>query len=115
MNLQKNTINRFRKIYPKQTYVQISQMSGIQQTRAFRIFNGSEMKITEFEVLEKLIDDSDLANDLQRKFSSTYKSALMNFSENKLKKYLFKIQREFQIESIKGNILSDEFLKGQFA
>ena len=114
MNLQKNTINKFRRIYPKLTYIQISAMAGIQQTRTFRIFNGSEMKITEFEALEKIIDESDLANDLQRKFSSTYKVALLNFSEQKLRKYLNKIQREFQIEAIKGNAYN-QFSKGQLA
>ena len=50
MNLQARILDNYLNLYGKnQTLKQISEHLGIQVTRVFRIFNGYEMKISEFE------------------------------------------------------------------
>jgi hypothetical protein len=48
-------IDTYRAIFPKESYQKISLKTQIQQTRLFRIFNGCEMKISEFETLNNII------------------------------------------------------------
>lgn len=45
----------FKTIKGKDTYREISEDTGIQITRIFRILNGSKMKICELEIFEKII------------------------------------------------------------
>ena len=57
-NLQQIIIEKYRKAYPKDTLKEISKKTKIQYTRVFRIFNGSEMKISEYQAFEKAINTS---------------------------------------------------------
>jgi predicted transcriptional regulator len=54
---QQRLIVTYRGIFPKDTYRSISIKTNIQQTRLFRIFNGSEMKMSEFEIINSAIRD----------------------------------------------------------
>ena len=49
MDLQKSTIAEFKKAYPEITLKKASQVLGIQITRVFRLFNGHEMRLGEYE------------------------------------------------------------------
>ena len=64
MNLQLILINHYKSIFPNDTLKDISTKTGIQHTRVFRIFNGAEMKISEYQVLDKIIQKA-------RDFSNT--------------------------------------------
>ena len=55
MNLQKNILITYKNLFPNETLKETSSKTGIQQTRVFRIFNGSEMKLSEFEIFEEII------------------------------------------------------------
>lgn len=46
---------KYKEKFPNDTIKNISTKTNIQQTRVFRIFNGAEMKISEFFALEKLV------------------------------------------------------------
>ncbi len=72
-NLQKQILLRYKQKFPNHTLKQISKTTGIQNTRVFRIFNGHEMKLSEYQIFtdilterhkvtyfEKLIHDSSL-------------------------------------------------------
>ncbi len=52
MSLQHKTIQRYRLFYPQETLRQMSERTGIQITRVFRLLNGKPMKLGEFEAFE---------------------------------------------------------------
>ena len=52
---QKIILSEFKKVFGNQSYRSISKITGIQNTRVFRIFNGSEMRIGEAEIFLDLI------------------------------------------------------------
>lgn len=54
-SLQDLIIEKYRQVYPQDTLRDISNKTKIQHTRVFRIFNGSEMKISEYETFEELL------------------------------------------------------------
>ena len=55
MQLQETLIKKYRKIYPNYPFRKISEQTGIQQTRLFRIFNGQEMKLSEYETFRSIL------------------------------------------------------------
>lgn len=55
---QQIIMKQYKKNYPNQTLRQMSEQTGIQFTRLHRIFQGHEMKISEYEVFQKLINAS---------------------------------------------------------
>lgn len=68
MNLQHAVIQKYRKIYPNHTLRETSAQTGIQLTRVFRIFNGQEMKISEYEKFREVILKSSQGRDVEAKF-----------------------------------------------
>ncbi|MBL7663875.1 MAG: hypothetical protein JNM93_01990 [Bacteriovoracaceae bacterium] len=52
---QERLLKSYRQQRKNYTLIQMSQETGIQQTRLFRIFNGSEMKISEYAAIEKIL------------------------------------------------------------
>ena len=62
-NLQTTLINRYQTTYPADTLKEVSNKTGIQITRVFRLFNGSEMKISEYESFEKALKESKNQNE----------------------------------------------------
>ena len=59
MALQNSVLAEYKKIYPKKTLKEISVDTGIQVTRVFRLFNGSEMKLAEYEKFKLAIKKSE--------------------------------------------------------
>lgn len=57
--LQKQTLENFINSYGKRTYDEYSKLTGIERTRLFRIFQGAEMKLFEFEVFQTLLLKTD--------------------------------------------------------
>jgi len=53
--LQDRTIREFLKLLGKKTLREYSDLTGIEKTRIFRLINGAEMKITEFEIFQTII------------------------------------------------------------
>lgn len=53
---QKFLLQRFRREYPDLTFKEIAKKTGINTTRVFRLFNGQEMKLSEYQLLDKLLD-----------------------------------------------------------
>lgn len=49
--MQKVIIDKFLGVAGKRTFSDYAEMTGIERTRIFRIFNGQEMKISEYEKL----------------------------------------------------------------
>lgn len=55
MSLQRNVIETYLNLYNNPSLKEISKETGIQFTRVFRILNGMEMRITEYETFKDLI------------------------------------------------------------
>ena len=53
--LQDAILAKYKKTYPEHTLNEISKVTNIQITRVFRIFNGYEMKVSEFEAFENAL------------------------------------------------------------
>lgn len=53
--LEKEVIRRYRQVFPKDTLKAISEKTGIQITRVFRIMNGKPMKVRELEIFERIL------------------------------------------------------------
>ena len=54
--LEKEIIRRYRQVFPHDTLKVISQKTGIQITRVFRIMNGKPMKVSELESFENILN-----------------------------------------------------------
>ena len=57
MNQQNDLIKMFRQLYQEPSYSRMAKMLGIQKTRAFRICNGHEMKLSEYLTMQNLVDE----------------------------------------------------------
>lgn len=55
MNLQKSILDQYLEITGEKSFRDIARNTGIQLTRVFRIFNGSKMRVDEYETFKKLI------------------------------------------------------------
>lgn len=55
MSLQIKTIQKYKLLFPQETLREVSARTGIQITRVFRILNGKQMKLKEFEAFENAI------------------------------------------------------------
>jgi hypothetical protein len=55
MELQKKILQDYREVFGQQTFREISTVTGIQQTRVFRLFNGSQMKLCEYEIFQQIL------------------------------------------------------------
>ena len=49
MSLQKRILVEYKSAYPQQSLFEISQTTGIQVTRVFRLFKGASMRLKEYE------------------------------------------------------------------
>jgi hypothetical protein len=65
--LQQRIILQYKELYPQDTLKEISLKTNIQITRVFRLFNGSEMKLKEYESFETAIDEKINNNDFYHK------------------------------------------------
>lgn len=57
--LQDSILRQYKEIYPSDSLKEISKRTKIQITRVFRLFNGSEMKISEYESFYNSVSGKD--------------------------------------------------------
>lgn len=57
MDLQKTILNQYMLLNDKPTLKKISEDTGIQLTRVFRLFNGSTMKLSEYQIFNKKVKE----------------------------------------------------------
>ena len=55
MELQKTILKQYMLLHDQPTYKLIAKDTGIQVSRVFRIFNGSVMKLSEFEIFQQKV------------------------------------------------------------
>jgi uncharacterized protein YbcI len=86
---QQELILSFKKNYPNKTLKQVSELTGINLTRVFRIFNGNEMKISEFTIFNELVEkktqknfNSQIIQDLNKLILRLPENQLGRLSQN---------------------------------
>ncbi|MBY0414928.1 MAG: hypothetical protein K2Q18_12225 [Bdellovibrionales bacterium] len=57
MDLQMTILNQYMLLNSKPTLKKISEDTGIQLTRIFRLFNGSKMKLSEYQIFKQKVKE----------------------------------------------------------
>ncbi len=57
MDIQKTILSQYLLLNHKPTFKEISKDTGIQVTRVFRLFNGSTMKLSEYQVFNRKVKE----------------------------------------------------------
>ncbi len=57
MDIQKTILGQYMLLNQKPTFKEISKDTGIQVTRVFRLFNGSTMKLSEYQVFNRKVKE----------------------------------------------------------
>ena len=102
MSLQNNILKSYRTHYPQDTLREISQRTGIQLTRIFRLLNGSSMKLSEYELFHDLIENEKNQNDPFCVFKILRENGY-KLSNLEMKKIFDYISRRIQINELVSN------------
>lgn len=102
MNLQDKTLHNYKQIFPNDTLKLISHKTGIQMTRVFRLFNGSEMRLSEFIAFEQLITNHKNSPDYVE-FIKTSQACVRELSSKKLKSLFSQMQFHLKSQSLQSN------------
>lgn len=94
MTLQNKTLQRYRQFYPEETLRQISDRTGIQITRVFRLFNGKTMKVGELEAFEKAITEKIAESPSYCRLNSSFEEAASLLTNEELGKIADYIERK---------------------
>ena len=78
-NIQEQILNEYKNKFPNDGLKEISLKTNIQLTRVFRLFNGSEMKLKEYEAFKNIIVDNK-----ESRFASLANTCELSLSQNKL-------------------------------
>ena len=99
MSLQTNILKDYRSLFPQDTLREISNRTGIQLTRVFRLLNGSPMKLAEYESFYDIID---LENTKSEKTSALklLRSHGHQLSGSEMTKICDFIQRKIQFNTL---------------
>lgn len=90
MQLQQRVLTTFKQNYPDLTYDEISKLTGIQKSRVFRIFNGSELKVSEFETFESMNSKGNTYK--SNEFLEMAQQCLKTLNSNHLNKIFLEMQ-----------------------
>lgn len=99
MSLQTITIKRYLDHFPKQSLREISNNTNIQITRVFRLLNGSQMKLKEYEAFERAIDQKRFQGfSSSEDFIFTSKECLEHLSESKLSELQNEMKQSLKVK-----------------
>jgi hypothetical protein len=103
-NLQTTLINRYQTAYPTDTLKEISSKTGIQITRVFRLFNGSEMKISEYESFERTLEK----NETHSEFYQLTKRCFSHLNQDRLEYLTTLMKHSLKLIDIKTNSIKSQ-------
>ena len=84
MNLQQAVLNRYQTVFPDDSLRMISSKTQIQLTRVFRLMNGSEMKLREYEAFNNVIINEGKSTETDS-YLNLSRKCLSKLPESKLK------------------------------
>lgn len=105
---QKKVLDQFMSLYEKPTLALMSQMTGIQQTRCFRILNGAELKYSEYLKLKELIGKK--STELNGGLSELTERCLLELSEQALKEIGELCERKLLFKELQANRNEDQLI-----
>lgn len=105
-NLQDKILNQYKHQHPNHTLKDISNLTGIQNTRVFRIFNGYEMKLSEFEIFQNILIDKKKVSYFER----LIQDCMTNLSEFKLKDISSELESLLKMQKITNIYQKQELL-----
>lgn len=108
MKLQNNVLNCYKAKFPDHTLKIISQRTGIQLTRVFRLFNGHEMKLSEYEAFQSACFKEYNDNIFSKFFDLSIKS-VQTLSENEIRSITNSMEDLLEVNSIKTGSLIEEY------
>ncbi len=99
MSLQINMLKNYRSAFPTDTLREISNRTGIQLTRVFRLLNGSPMKLSEYETFHHLLENQGTMKESVSaiKLLKVHGHKLSSIEMNKICEY---IHRKIQINGL---------------
>ena len=101
MSLQKKVTDFYLKLNNYPTLRFISQDTGVQLTRAFRILNGAPMKVSEYEIFKNKILERMGNEGLGRFF---LEETWMDLSSKEIKEINYLMQKKIRIKKLKENL-----------
>lgn len=104
-SMQEELIQRYMNISDHPTFRQISEETGIQITRVFRLFNGSKMKLHEFESFGRVISKK---SGLEMDMGDLGRQCQMTLPLKKLKE----LEQYLRRELMKAHLANGLKLKG---
>lgn len=96
MKEQIDLIKMFRELYKNPSYSRMGSLLQIQKTRAFRICNGHEMKLSEYLMMQDLINEKTGKSKLQ----ALIDECLLKLPANKIDDISTRCQRYLTINSM---------------
>ena len=100
MNLQNAILKEFNSIFPNVPLREVSSLTGIQITRVFRLYNGSEMKLKEYEAFQLAISQKMLKATSSRFFENS-KRCLDELSPQRLKEINSQIETALSLSQLR--------------
>lgn len=100
---QKNLLNELKKIYPDYTLRDFSIRSQIQLTRIFRIFNGAELKVSEYNQLQSLIRRNTENSSQKQLFLNLVEDAFTHLDQKIIHQYFNNLRMQLSFhQMLKG-------------
>jgi hypothetical protein len=94
MSLQSKTIHRYRQLFPKDSLREVSERTGIQITRVYRLFGGKPMKVKELEAFETAVSLKLAEQPYYTRMHEVLEKAAVILEANDLEKILNHIERK---------------------
>lgn len=104
--LQSSILNEYSKTFPTHTLKEISLNTNIQITRVFRIFNGSEMKLSEYESFQNALNQRNTHESFIKLATQFFK----NSSSEKVNHLESVMRSAVKVASLKASQLSSNNL-----
>lgn len=105
MSLQKKIIEQYKSAYPGQSLGQISNTTGIQVTRVFRLFKGATMRLREYEAIyQAILKKQVTAASLDCEFLYTAQKAVSTLSSTTINDLSNRMNHLIRISSISKQV-----------
>jgi hypothetical protein len=88
MNLQQKTLMRYRYYFPHETLREIAFKTNINFTRVFRLYNGLAMRLEEFEIFSKFIEEKESSNPKSLKVKKVFEELIPSLTDQELDEWI---------------------------
>ena len=112
MSLQHEVLERYLEVYRKPTLKFISENTGIQITRVFRLLNGSEMKLHEYQAFLNSLNEKNNRYAKEDEIFKTVREILFLLPEETIEECHQYLKRKIQLRHLFTHKKTDFIKKG---